>query len=213
MEKLNEYSPCDYTNRVRDNQPKRLTREYFLTLLEDIGVRMNTEKIREHKPDAERYKRELPGITWQSRFDGQLRTDRNAKSTGLYCLDVDCQHEETFKQLLQTEGADAAWRWGTQEAHARAERWTKMAMEEATGQHYYGLDIIAIQISPQGAGVHVVAACNEVFGSIEENQAHLAKLLGTPYDQVCKDAARMWFVTPKEDWVYLDMESLFQIEE
>ena len=75
------------------------------------------------------------------------------------------------------------------------------------------LDIVAIHISPSGTGVHVVALCNPACNSIAEDQARLAHLLGTSYDTVCKDAARIFFVTPKEDWKYLDLETLFPNEE
>ena len=72
------------------------------------------------------------------------------------------------------------------------------------------LAILGIHISPSGTGVHVIACCNEFCKSIEENQARLARLLGTSYDAVCKDWARIFFMTPKEDWTYLDINSLFQ---
>ena len=207
----NSYSPCDYTNCVQDNKPKPLTKSYFESLLNDMNVRFLTEKIREHTPDAERYKKQLPGITWQSKFGGQLRTDKNAESTGLFCLDVDIHHEDHFRELLNTKGADAAWEWGEREARERVARWTAMAEAEESQPAKPGeeLDIVAIHLSPQGAGVHVVALCQPYCNSIEEDQARLARLLGTSYDSVCKDAARIFFVSPREDWKYLDLETLF----
>lgn len=56
------FSPCDYVNKAMDNQPKPLTKEYFETLLDDMNVKLLTDKIREHKFDAETYKKQLPGI-------------------------------------------------------------------------------------------------------------------------------------------------------
>ena len=206
-----EYSPCDYTNRVQDNQPKPLTKEVFNSLLDGMDVRMNVEKVREHTPESENYKRALPGITWQSKFGGQLRTDRNAESTGFFCLDVDIHHEERFQELLRTEGGAAACKWGEKEARERAARWTAMAEAEDAQPAKPGeeLDIVAIHISPGGAGIHVVALCNPLCTSIAENQERLARLLDTSYDSVCKDAARVFFVCPREDWTYIDMETLF----
>ena len=208
------FSPCDYVSRVQDNQPKELTRELFLTLLEDMDVRLNCEIIRGHDSHAEVYKRLLPGICWQSKFDGQLRTDKNAQATGFFCLDVDIHHEEEFKRLLQTEGVSAAYRWAEKEAQERAKCWTRMAEAETSIAPPIGgeLDIVAIHISPSGTGVHVVALCNPACNSIAEDQARLAHLLGTSYDTVCKDAARVFFVTPREDWLYLDYKTLLQEE-
>ena len=212
MEPTKPYSPCDYVNTARDNHPKPLTREYFATLLEDINVRLLCEKIREHNPHSEVYKTALPAITWQSRFFGKVRSDLNAIPTGLFCLDVDIHHEEGFKNVLKLEGVQSAMRWAEQEAHLRAERWAAMQVEQdRTGcSPADDLAILGIHISPSGTGVHVIACCNEFCKSIEENQARLARLLGTSYDAVCKDWARIFFMTPKEDWTYLDINSLFQ---
>ncbi|MBQ6192198.1 MAG: hypothetical protein IJK51_07865 [Bacteroidaceae bacterium] len=211
MEPTKPYSPCDYVNKARDNRPKPLTREYFATLLEDMNVRFLCEKVREHKPDAERYKIMLPAITWQSYFDGKLRTDANASPTGLFCLDVDIHHEENFKSILKMSGAETAMKWAEIEARDRACRWAAMQVEQdQTGCNPVDdLAILGIHISPSGMGVHVIACCNEFCKSIEENQARLARLLGTSYDAVCKDWARIFFMTPKEDWTYLDIKSLF----
>ena len=206
-----EYSPCDYNIGVLDNKPKPLTRAVFNSLLDGMDVRMNIEKVREHTPQSDSYKRALPGITWQSKFGGQLRTDKNAESTGLFCLDVDIHHEDHFKELAEMKGAAAAWEWGEREARERMARWTAMAEAEESQPAKPGeeLDIVAIHLSPQGAGVHVVALCQPYCNSIEEDQARLARLLGTSYDKVCKDAARTFFICPREDWKYLDMETLF----
>ena len=212
--KKKPFSPCDYVNRAKDNHPKPLTREIFDSLLNGMDVRMNVEKVREHKPDAEQYKRLLPGIAWQSQFNGQIRADSNALSTGIFCLDVDIHHEDRFKELLQTEGVDAAYKWAEAEAQERAMRWKTMVEAEASHPAEVGgeLDILAIHISPSGTGVHVAALCQPYCNSIAEDQARLAHLLGTSYDDVCKDAARIFFVTPKEDWKYIDYETLFPDE-
>ena len=199
----------DYVNRVTDNQPKPLTREYFESLLDDMNVKFLTDKIREHKPDAEAHKRLLPAVTWQAHFDGKLRTDANAQPTGLFCLDVDIHHEPKFKDLWVQSGLDAAFFWAEEEARERAKRWARMQQEEDSDISSHGLGIVGIHVSPSGTGVHVIANCHESCKSIAENQARLARLLGTEYDEVCKDWARIFFLTPKEDWTYLDLDSIF----
>ncbi len=209
------YSPCDYVTKVMDNRPKPLTREMFASLLNDMGVRMTVEKVREHGPEAERYKRMLPAICWQSKFNGGLRTDMNAESTGFFCLDIDYQHDPHFIELCNTEGEEAAWRWGEELARKNAKRWAEMQEQidenprKVAEREEDDLGIVAIHVSPQAAGVHVVACCSPLCATIEENQARLARLLGTSYDCVCKDWARIFFVTPREDWTYLDMGTLF----
>ena len=209
------FSPCDYVLRVTDNQPKPLTKEMFLSLIGGMDVQFAIEEIRRRKPNAEAIKRGLPAITWQSHFEGEQRNDKNAKATGFYCLDVDIHHEPTFKDLCETEGHQAAYEWAEKEAKERAARWTAMAEAETSGAAAEAgreLDIVAIHISPSGTGLHVVALCNPSCFTIAEDQARLAKLLGTSYDEVCKDPARIFFVSHKADWTYLDLETLFQDE-
>jgi hypothetical protein len=35
-------------------------------------------------------------------------------------------------------------------------------------------------------------------------------LLGTSYDEVCKDWAKIFFLSPKEDWTYLNLVDIFE---
>lgn len=210
-------SPCDFVWKARDNQPKPLTKEQFLSFLNGMDVKMTTEKVRLHDAQSEVYKIQLPAVTWQARFDGKLRNDANAKPTGMYCLDIDIHHEPEFKDILTSSGKDAAIAWAEQEARERAERWgrdAKMSSDLWPGgiTDDHDLDILGIHISPSGTGVHVIACCHPSCNSIAENQARLARLLGTSYDEVCKDWARIFFLTPREDWTYLDLDNIFGYE-
>ena len=206
----NNYSPCDFVWKARDNQPKPLTREQFLSFLDGMDVKMTIEKVRLHDAQSEVYKIQLPAVTWQARFDGKLRNDANAQSTGMFCLDVDIHHEPEFKDILTANGKDAAIAWAKKEARERAKRWARMQKEEDSNEEGHGgLDIVGIHISPSGTGVHVIALCHETCKTIAENQARLARLLGTSYDEVCKDWARIFFLTPRKDWTYLDLNAIF----
>jgi len=213
MDMKNNYSPCDFVWKARDNQPKPLTREQFLTFLDGMDVKMTTEKVRLHDAQSEVYKIQLPAVTWQARFDGKLRNDANAQPTGMFCLDVDIHHEPEFKDILTANGKEAAIAWARVEARERAERWARMQKEEdnsdASNQN---LAIVGIHISPSGTGVHVISYCHDTCKTIAENQARLARLLGTSYDKVCKDWARIFFLTPREDWTYLDLDAIFGYE-
>ena len=205
---------CDYVTRAMDNRPKPLTRELFDSFLDGSDVAMNCDIVRQHKPNAEAYKRFLPAVTWQARFDGALRKDENARLSGLFCLDVDIHHEPKFKDLLQTQGADAAYQWAEAEARLRAFQWADMQKaEDAHPDGTRDLSIVAIHISPSGTGVHVVAVWDELFDTIEQQQKSLADKLGTSYDAVCKDRARIFFLSPRKDWTYIDYETLFQLSE
>jgi hypothetical protein len=206
-------SPCDYVNRFNDNQPKPLTKEIFLSFLNGSDVKMNCEIVRQHNPNAESYKKALPGVAWQSHFDGKLRTNANARPSGLFCLDVDIHHEPEFRDIEVSNGREAAILWAEQEAKERAKRWARMQQEDDSDITALGLGIVGIHISPSGTGVHVIAYCHHTCKTIPENQARLAKLLGTSYDEVCKDWARIYFLTPREDWTYLDLDNIFEDEE
>lgn len=205
-------SPCDFVWKARDNQPKPLTRLQFESFLNGSDVKILCDIIRQHKPNAEAHKLLLPAVTWQAEFKGKLRSDANAIPTGLFCLDVDIHHEPEFKNILQHNGIEAAYAWAEQEAKERAERWAKMAKEDDM-EEQTELNIVGIHISPSGTGVHVVASCHPSCNSIAENQARLAKLLSTSYDEVCKDWARIFFLTPRGDWTYLDLDNIFGYEE
>ncbi len=201
---------CDYVTKAMDNQPKPLTRELFDSFLDGTDVAMNCDIIRQHKPNAESYKRFLPAVTWQATFNGKLRKDENATLNGLFCLDVDIHHEERFKDILQKQGTDAAYAWAEREAKARAKNWALMQKDEdACPDGIKDLSIVAVHVSPSGTGVHVVAIWDELYKTIEEQQKSLAAKLGTSYDPVCKDKARIFFLTPRKDWTYIDYETLF----
>jgi hypothetical protein len=205
----------DYVNRVTDNSPKPLTRELFLSFLRGSDVKMNCEIIRQHKPNAEAYKRLLPAVTWQSTFGGKLRTDANAEPTGLFCLDVDIHHEDMFKVLCKDKSPEEACAWAENEARQRAQSWANYMkwQNECPEMYDRGLRIVGIHVSPSGTGVHVISGCYDHCKTIEENQAQLARTLNTSYDAVCKDWARIFFLTPEEDWTYLDLPSIFGEEE
>ena len=209
-----ENSPCDFVWKARDNQPKPLTREVFMTLLNGSDTKMMTEKVRMHDAQSEVYKIQLPAVTWQASFGGKLRNDANAIPSGFYCIDVDIHHEQKFLEMASQRGQKDAIEWATQEARARAERWAKMQKEDDSDcWNGEPLGIVGIHISPSGTGVHVIAVCDGGCKTIAENQARLARILGTSYDEVCKDWARIFFISPREDWTYLDMDAIFGYED
>ena len=138
-------------------------------------------------------KRSLPGITWQANYDGP-RCDRNAKPTGLFMLDIDHVSKQVKNLPPFVTGANDP-------ARALYEHLIKGREDE--------LDIVCVHVSPGGDGLHVIALCQEGIGSIAENQAWLASEIGTPYDSVCYDWARLGFLSEAEDILYFDHETIF----
>ena len=206
----NEIACCDYVTSARDNQPKPLKDYLLKDLIESERVEMLTQKVRQHNEMSEAFKLQLPAVTWQSEFNGEMRKDVNAHPTGYFCLDVDIHHEPEFHDAWVSRGRVAAYLWAEQEARERAEKWAMMQQEEDSGMRKgEPLHIVAIHVSPSGTGVHVVAMCDETCATIAANQKRLARLLNTSYDEVCKDWARIFFIVPRRDWTYIDWRAFF----
>lgn len=68
------------------------------------------------------------------------------------------------------------------------------------------LDIYIVHRSPGGDGMHIVAGLHEGLATIAENQAWLARQLGTPYDAVCKDWARYYCLSPRDYFYYINLD-------
>ena len=207
--KQNEIACCDFVTSARDNQPKPLTGSLLKELIESQAVYVLTERVRLHNEKSEAVKLQLPAVTWQSEFNGKMRKDINASPTGFFCLDVDIHKEPEFHAICEGRGRMVALAWAEQEAEERAQRWAKMQQEDSGMRKGEPLHIVAIHVSPSGTGVHVVAMCDETCATIAANQKRLARLLGTSYDEVCKDWARIFFIVPRRDWTYIDWRALF----
>ena len=129
------------------------------------------------------YKHKLPGICWQASYAQALRCEANARPNGLFALDID---------HIGAEAVDELW--------AR------------TRPRIDALDIVCFHRSPSGDGAHLVSMCQNQFDTIAENQAWLAGELKTPYDAACHDLARLFFVSKRDDFYYIDYETLFEDE-
>lgn len=75
------------------------------------------------------------------------------------------------------------------------------------------LDLYVVHRSPGGEGMHIVAGLHEGLTTIAQNQAWLAKEIGTPYDPVCKDWARYYCLAPREYFYYLNLDIFNDDEE
>jgi hypothetical protein len=75
------------------------------------------------------------------------------------------------------------------------------------------LDIVCVHQTPSADGLRVVALCQPQFSTLAENQAWLASEICCGYDAVCKDWARLFFLSVEEDFFYIDWETLFDEED
>ncbi|MBR1593311.1 MAG: DUF3987 domain-containing protein [Alloprevotella sp.] len=65
--------------------------------------------------------------------------------------------------------------------------------------------IALVHISPSGKGLRVVARCGDA-APIALQQERLAEALGVPFDAVCKDMARLSFVSRSDEILHLNSE-------
>lgn len=173
----------DYVSKV-SAPTQRLTRKAFRQMIESPEVRFLIEDCR--NGELEQKKRLLPGICWQATFKDGKRTEAHAQPNGVFALDID--HISRMK-MRGVETPLDLW----------------LSMKERTEE----LDILCVHQTPSADGLRVVALCQPQFGSIAENQAWLASELRCTYDPVCKDWARLFFISIPEDFYYIDEETLF----
>lgn len=179
-----------YFTSVRDNTPRTLTIEVLRQLIRQPSVQQNVHRFRQTGDDQ--WKRRLPGITWQATYPHGVRSNTGAQPTGLFMLDVDhiskCHPLQSVREAVNTP----------------LQMWT----ETVRGREDE-LDIVCCHGTPSGDGLRIVALCQPGMNTLQQNQQWLAGRLGTPYDTVCHDWARLSFISIPEDWYYLDAETLF----
>jgi len=180
----------EYFQGVCDHAPHTLTREVLRQLVSQPQTRHLVEKCRQ-TGDQEQ-KKKLPAVTWQATYPKGTRADAGAKPTGLFMLDVD--HISQKHPLSEVREAEDPAR----------------AMWEMMKPRVDELDIVCVHKTASGDGLRVVALCQPQFQTIAENQAWLATELNTCYDSVCKDWARLSFLSVPEDFYYIDNDTLFE---
>lgn len=82
--------------------------------------------------------------------------------------------------------------------------------EEQIAPRVGELQICLVHISPSGEGLRVVARCRDA-ASIAVQQERLARELGVPFDAVCKDMARLSFVSRSDEILFINAQ-LFEEE-
>ncbi len=185
----------DYFDSVKAPQGKVCSPELFLAAIEDMQIKQRLAQIGAAAAanDAEAVatlKRHLPIVTWQASFRDHQRSNANAIPSGLFMLDVDHIPDlQKFKEeIVDPLTVNDA----------------RLAKE---------LGVMAVHITPSGAGMRFVCLCPPGMTTIEGCQQWLAAQLGiVSFDTACKDFARSSFLVAKEMFLYLDIETMFNGE-
>lgn len=174
--------------------------EEFDKVINSSEVREIIQNVRKCKTagqeaEAQAWKRRLPAFIFQATFDetksktgivGRWRKNAAARLTGLAVIDVDHVQDpiEVFKGF----------------AHHNFDRTERQA-------------IALVYITPSGHGLKIVFKADPEVGNLIENQRKLALRLGVEVDEACKDAARMSFACTKDDILFRDDFTLFELTE
>ncbi|MBR4338020.1 MAG: DUF3987 domain-containing protein [Bacteroidaceae bacterium] len=185
----------DYFDSVKAPQGKVCTPELFLSAIEDMQIKQRLAQIGAAAAanDTEAVatlKRHLPIVTWQASFRDHKRSNAAAIPSGLFMLDVDHIPDlQKFKEeIVDPLTVNDA----------------RLAKE---------LGVMAVHITPSGAGMRFVCLCPQGMTTIEGCQQWLAAQLGiVSFDTACKDFARSSFLVAKEMFLYLDVPDLFHGE-
>ena len=176
----------DYVKNVR-SRCERLSKELFIGLINSAEVRRWISYARlEDEGALERAKGELPGICWQATYKDNRRIETGAQPNGLCALDIDHISRQKIPNISTPE-----------------ELW--QSFKERVDE----LDIVCVHKTPSADGLRVVFLCQPQFHTLAQNQAWMAGELRCIHDPVCKDWARLYFISVSEDFYYVDWETLF----
>lgn len=158
------------------------TLQKFAEIIDSQRVKDLVTAFRNGDADA---KRRLPAVTWQAHFsEGETRSNKNARPTGLFMLDVDhIDTDNEVARIFTSEGIDIP-----------------------------SLGIKIVHVTPSGRGLRFVALMPKFAKNIAEAQKWLASKLGfDTYDEATHDLARLSFLTRREDFLLID-QSIFTNE-
>lgn len=176
----------DYVTSVQSST-RRLTKADLQRMTASPQTRSLIERCRSgNVREMEEAKRQLPGICWQASFKDNRRIEAGAQSNGLCALDID---HISRQQLPGIGTAEELW----------------LSFKDRVDE----LDIVCVHKTPSGDGLRVVFLCQPQFQTLAENQAWMAGEIRCIHDPVCKDWARLYFISMAEDFYYVDWETLF----
>lgn len=166
----------------------QLTKELFTSSIQSPSTRSLLNRFRSGDEQSKKY---LPAVSWQcAGFKNGVRKDADAIPNGLFALDID------HIKAMNLPGIQ-----------------TPLQLFDSFKHRIDELDIVCVHQTPSADGLRVVALCQPQFRTLAENQAWLAGEIGCGYDAVCKDWARLFFLSVEEDFFYIDWETLFDEED
>ena len=213
----------DYFDSVKAPQGKVCTPELFLAAIEDMQIKQRLAQIGAAAAanDTEAVatlKRHLPIVTWQASFHDHRRANAAAIPSGLFMLDVDHIPDlQKFKEEIvdpiisdQRSVISEQTIAGAPQTEQSSDHCALFTEHSSLAKQ---LGIVAIHITPSGAGMRFVCLCPQGMTTIEGCQQWLAAQLGiVSFDTACKDFARSSFLVAKEMFLYLDIETMFNGE-
>lgn len=150
--------------------------ENFSFFVTDPKVSDLCKQIRQGNKEL---KKDLPAVCWHAYFPSGKRKNSEAVSSGLYMLDLD--HMKNAREYGFTLAANDPL--------------------------ITALGIYVIHVTPSGEGLRIVAKAlsENGFKTISENQHWLARQLHIDeIDEATKDLARLSYLVPEEDFIYLN---------
>ena len=193
----------DIFENARSNVGIPCTREVFDHTIDGLGIRQQWDligkAIAENKSELyDQRKRNLPCVAWQASFEGGKRKAALAHPSGLFMLDVD--HIADL-QLFINEIVEPLISEQRSVISEQISEHSSLAEQ---------LGIVAIHVTPSRAGMRFVCKCPAGVTTIANCQKWLAEQIGVlSYDEVCKDFARLSFLAPRDAFLYLDEDELF----
>lgn len=167
-----------------NGRPEPLTKEKLIAATTSAETARLIAAFRKGDADA---KLNLPAVSWQcAGFKNGVRKNADAVPNGLFALDIDHVSQQNLAGIS-----------------------TPRQLFESFEPRIDELDIVCVHQTPSADGLRVVALCQPQFSTIAENQAWLAQEIGCGYDAVCRDWARLFFLSVPADFYYFDWETLF----
>lgn len=166
----------------------QMKKELFTSSIQSLNTRSLLNRFRSGDEQSKKY---LPAVSWQcAGFKNGVRKDADAIPNGLFALDID------HIKAMNLPGIQ-----------------TPLQLFDSFKARIDELDIVCVHQTPSADGLRVVALCQPQFSTLAENQAWLASEICCGYDAVCKDWARLFFLSVEEDFFYIDWETLFDEED
>lgn len=185
-----------YITNKTSRQAKLCTRDDFYRLVNDPRV---TELVTRCRAGDAGAKGELPAFLFHATFEGEQRGNQWAVPSGLYMLDFD---------HLQDPPAQV---WERMQTLPPAPPVEGGEQQQSVMQRIESLGIQMVHVTPSGQGLRIVAkmmAGHPELKTIADWQQWLYRQLNPgqelPLDTCVKDFARLSFVVPLSEFLYLD---------